>query len=161
MGLPLLQLRWSCPRLEQACRGFPGRVRFPPASFVYSFSSPTKNALNSLGADRALQILDGLPIFQQLFPSTLAMECDVNVNVASSACSMRSFLFPLLVHFLCFSRVTKVRRRCLVSIILHAVLLKCPANSMAVLPDRPSKLIHSRVFTPVLIAPAGAISHSG
>src|SRR6516225_3733576 len=40
MGLTLPQLRRPCPRLEQAWRSFAGRVRFPPVSFVCSFSSP-------------------------------------------------------------------------------------------------------------------------
>src|SRR5215467_14845365 len=40
MGLTVPQLRRPCPRLEQTWRSFAGRGRFPPVSFVCSFSSP-------------------------------------------------------------------------------------------------------------------------
>src|SRR6516164_4781447 len=42
MGLTVPQLRRPCPILEQAWRRFAGRVRFPSASFVCSFSSPLR-----------------------------------------------------------------------------------------------------------------------
>ena len=56
MGLPQLQPRRPCPRLEQASRGFAGRVRFPAGvicfSFSYSLSSSSRFDFEGIGNRR-------------------------------------------------------------------------------------------------------------
>ena len=55
MGLALPQLRQPWPRLEQAWRSFAGGVRFPPVSFVCSFSSPLR-AINNRRSEVQLHV---------------------------------------------------------------------------------------------------------